>query len=108
MTYGLLTFAILAEVCATLLLKASNGWEKWWFAVISIALYMFATLLFALVLKAMNVGAAYAIWSGVGIGLVCAASALIWQQTLDIYALVGILFIAIGVVIITTKSQVLL
>ena len=107
MTYGLLTLAILAEVSATLLLKASNGWEKWWFAAVSIALYMFAGLLFALVLKAMNVGVAYAIWSGVGIGLVCVASAFIWQQTLDVYALVGILFIAFGVVIITTKSHVL-
>ncbi len=107
MTYGLLTLAILTEVCATLLLKASNGWEKWWFVAVSIALYMFSGFLFALVLKAMHVGAAYAIWSGVGIALVCIASAFIWQQALDIYAFIGIVFIAFGVVLIATKSQIL-
>ncbi|WP_217511886.1 SMR family transporter, partial [Vibrio metschnikovii] len=31
LVYIFLILAILTEVTATLLLKASNGWEKWWF-----------------------------------------------------------------------------
>jgi len=62
----------------------------------------------AFVLKSMNVGLAYAIWSGVGIALVCVASVFIWQQKFDIYALTGVLLIVVGTGLITLKSNVVL
>jgi len=108
MTYILLTAAVVTEVSATLLLKASNGWEKWEFGVASIFLYSISGFIFAFVLKSMNVGLAYAIWSGVGIALVCIASVLIWQQQFDIFAISGILLIVVGTLLITMKSGVAL
>ena len=87
MTYLYLVLAIITEVTATLLLKASNGWEKWWFGMGAIFFYAIAGGLLALVLKSMSVGLAYSIWSGVGIALVCIASVLFWRQKFDIYAL---------------------
>ena len=80
MTYVLLALAIITEVAATLLLKASNGWEKWPYGMGAIFFYSIAGMIFAFVLKSMNVGLAYAIWSGVGIALVCIASIFFWQQ----------------------------
>ena len=108
MTYLFLALAILTEVAATLLLKASNGWEKWWFGMGSIFFYSLAGIFLGFVLKNMSVGLTYTIWSGVGIALVCVASVLIWQQKFDVYAIAGITLIAIGTVLITAKSSVVL
>ena len=108
MIYVFLILAILTEVTATLLLKASNGWEKWWFGMGAIVFYSIAGMILAFVLKSMNVGLAYAIWSGVGIALVCVASVFIWQQKFDIYALTGVLLIVVGTGLITLKSNVVL
>ena len=96
------------EVAGTLLLKASNGWEKWWLGMGAVACYTLAGFFLAYVLKSMSVGLAYTIWSGVGIALVCVASILIWQQKFDTYATIGILLIVFGTVLITLKSNVLL
>ncbi|EKO3567036.1 DMT family transporter [Vibrio metschnikovii] len=108
LVYIFLILAILTEVTATLLLKASNGWEKWWFGMGAIFFYSIAGMTFAFVLKSMSVGLAYAIWSGAGIALVCVASVLIWQQKFDIYALAGVMLIALGTGLITLKSSVAL
>ena len=66
MTYLILAIAIVTEVTATMLLKASNGWEKWAFGYSAIFFYAVSGMLFAFVLKNMGVGIAYAIWSGMG------------------------------------------
>ncbi|MEM8498041.1 MAG: SMR family transporter [Pseudomonadota bacterium] len=108
MTYFLLLLAILSEVGATLLLKASNGWELWWFGVASIFFYSLAGIFLAFVLKSMSIGLAYTIWSGVGIALVCAASVLIWHQKFDTYAILGIALIFAGTILITAKSSVVI
>jgi len=108
MSYVFLTLAIISEVSATLLLKASNGWEKYWFGMASIFLYSLAGLFLGIVLKEISVGITYTIWSGVGIALVCAASILIWQQKFDAYAISGIALIFLGSLLITTKSSVVM
>ena len=108
MVYLFLSLAIITEVTATLLLKASNGWEKWWFGMGAIFFYSIAGMILAFVLKSMSVGLAYTIWSGVGIALVCIASVLFWQQKFDAYALAGILFIVLGTCLITLKSSVVI
>lgn len=108
MVYLLLLLAVVTEVTATLLLKASDGWVKWWFGMGSVFFYSLAGLFLGFVLKSMSVGLAYAIWSGVGIALVCIASVLIRQQRFDLYAVAGITLIATGTLLITVKSSVVL
>ena len=108
LVYLYLSLAIVCEVAATLMLKASDGWTKWSFGIGSIILYAIAGAIFALVLKGMSVGMAYAIWSGLGVGLVCVASVVIWNQQFDGYALAGIILIVLGTLLITTKSQTVL
>ena len=108
MPYFLLSLTILTEVAATLLLKSSNGWEKWWLGIASICLYSLSGVLLAFVLKTMSVGIAYTIWSGAGIALVCIASIFLWQQKFDIYAVIGIMMIFGGSMLITLKSSVVM
>jgi multidrug transporter EmrE-like cation transporter len=62
-----LGMAITLEVAATFLLKLSNGFEKWHWGMLSIALYSACFWMFAPALKVIPVGVAYAIWAGVGI-----------------------------------------
>ncbi|MAA73162.1 MAG: hypothetical protein CMN28_00465 [Salinisphaeraceae bacterium] len=59
----------------------------------------------AFCLKVMTVGTAYAIWSGVGITVVCGLSAWLWGQRLDTAAMLGISLILAGVLVITLKSR---
>ncbi len=88
------------------MLKASNGWTNIWFGIGSGVFYVIATILFAYVLKGMNMGIAYVIWSGVGIALICIASAVLWQQKFDIYAIIGVILIGAGTIVITAKSNI--
>ena len=67
---------------------------------------MVSGILFATVLKHMGVGVAYAIWSGMGIALITAASVILWKQTFDFYAAMGIILIVSGTLLITSKSAV--
>lgn len=108
MHYMFLGIAIVSEVTATLFLKASDGWTKWWFGAVSVLFYSVAGLLLGLVLKNMGVGLVYAIWAGVGIALVCLASIVLWGQRFDWAAIGGILMIVGGVLLITLKSEVVL
>ena len=98
----------MTEVAATLLLKASDGWEKWWYGMGAVFFYSVAGLILAFGLKSMSVGLAYTIWSGVGIALVCIASVLVWQKKFDIYAILSVLLIVAGTVLITLKSSVVM
>jgi small multidrug resistance pump len=106
MVYLTLALAIVSEVTATMLLKASNGWEKWYFGYASITCYAVSGVLFAYVLKHMGVSVAYAIWSGMGIATITALSVVFYKQTMDLYAVCGVLMILGGTLLITTKSAV--
>ena len=108
MHYIFLAVAIAFEVVATLMLKQSDGWSRWQWGMGSILFYALAGMLLAGCLRHMSVGMAYAIWAGAGIGLVCIASALLWNQRFDGPALAGIACIVAGVGIITLRSGVVL
>lgn len=50
-------------------------------------------------------GIAYAIWSGLGIVLVSVAAIFIYQQKLDLPAIIGMLLIIVGVLVINLFSK---
>lgn len=53
----------------------------------------------------MPLGIAYAIWSGLGIVLVSVAAIFIYNQKLDLPAIIGMLLIIIGVLVINLYSK---
>ena len=57
-----------------------------------------------LVVRSIPVGIAYAIWAGLGIVLVSIAAAFLYDQKLDLPALLGMGLIVAGVVVIQLFS----
>jgi small multidrug resistance pump len=105
MVYLYLAIAIVSEVVGTAALKASQEFTKLWPSLIVVAGYASAFYFLTLTLRTMPVGIAYAVWAGVGIVLICAVSWVVYKQTLDWPALLGIGLIAAGVVLINGFSS---
>lgn len=104
-TLLILFFAILSEVIGTVALKLSNGFTKPIPSVVVVIGYGASFYLLSLALKAMPIGVAYAIWSGVGLILTVIAGMVIWRETLDWARVVGIVLIIAGIVFINAISK---
>ena len=100
-----LSIAILAEVIATSALKAAEGFTRLTPSLLVIFGYGTAFYFLSLTLRTMQVGTAYAIWSGVGTVLVSLIAWILFNQKLDAAAIAGITLIIAGVVIIKFLSQ---
>lgn len=106
MVYVYLGLAIIAEVIATSALKASNEFTRLWPSVIVLVGYALAFYLLTLVLRTLPVGIAYAFWAGLGIVLVTLIGVLVFGETPDFPAIVGLAMIIGGVVVIQVFSKV--
>ena len=104
-TYLFLFIAIVFEIIATSSLKASEQFSKLWPSVITIAGYIAAFYFLSLSLNKLNLGIAYAIWSGVGIVVISIVGLLLFKQKLDLPAIIGIALIVCGVVVINVFSK---
>lgn len=105
MKWFFLAVAIVAETIATNALKASESFTKLWPSVLVIAGYAVAFYFLSLTLREIPVGIAYAIWSGAGIVLVTAISAILFGQKPDLPAIIGMALIICGVVVINLFSK---
>lgn len=102
--YLYLAIAIVAEVIATIALKAVDGFSKPLPLTLVVIGYGIAFWMLSLVMKSIPVGVTYAIWSGLGIVLISIASLLLYDQKLDLAALLGIGLIIAGVLVIQLFS----
>jgi small multidrug resistance pump len=100
-----LIVAILSEVIATTALKASDSFTKPWPSLIVVIGYGMAFYFLSLCLKMMSIGVVYAIWSGLGIVLLALIGTVVYKQTLDLAAWVGITLIVLGVVVLSLYSK---
>lgn len=100
-----LVIAIVTEVIATSALKASEGFSKPLPSVVVAIGYLVSFYFLSLTLKTIPVGIAYAIWSGVGIVLISLASWILYDQKLDLPALIGMGLIMLGVMVINLFSR---
>lgn len=103
--YIYLAIAIAAEVIATTSMKAIDGFNKPLPLLLVIGGYAIAFWMLILVVRTIPVGIAYAIWAGLGIVLVSIAAMFIYQQKLDLPAILGMGLIVSGVVVIQLFSQ---
>lgn len=98
MGYMYLIFTIIFEVLGTISMKLSLGFTK---LVPSILLFVFYGLslgALTLTLREMEVSIAYAIWSGVGTGLIAIISVVWFKETFSIVKLISITLIIVGVI----------
>ncbi|HIE3974537.1 TPA: multidrug efflux SMR transporter SsmE, partial [Serratia marcescens] len=97
--------AIVAEVIATTMLKAYEGFTRLWPSLLVVLGYGVAFWGLSMVVKSMPLGIVYAIWSGMGIVLVSVAAVFVYQQKLDWPAIVGMGLIIAGVLVINLLSK---
>jgi len=105
MSWFLLAVAITAEVIATTALKASDGFTRLYPSLVTCAGYAISFYCLAQTLRFIPVGIVYAIWSGVGIVAISIIGYLLYKQTLDGAALLGIGLIVAGVLVLNIFSR---
>lgn len=101
----LLFVAIIFEVIATSSLKASEEFTKLWPSIITVVGYGLAFYFLSLTLRSIPMGIAYAMWSGIGIVLVSIVGVLVYNQKLDMPAVIGMALIVLGVIVINVFSK---
>lgn len=100
----LLAGAIVAEVSATMALRAVID-QSFWIPLVVIG-YVTAFGLLARALRlGFPLGVAYAIWGAVGVALTAVLGAAIFGEVLSIPAVVGLGLIIVGVVLVETGSH---
>lgn len=104
--YWLFLFAaIVSEVTATSSLKASAGFSKIIPSVVVVIGYALSFYFLSLVLKAIPIGIAYAVWAGLGIVLLALVGWIVFGQALDTPAMIGIALILAGVIVMNVFSK---
>ena len=105
MKWVLLLIAVFGEVIGTTALKASEGFTRPMPSVVVVAGYAVAFYFLSLTLDKIPVGISYALWSGIGIVLISIISWALFDQRLDLAAMIGIALIISGVVVINLFSK---
>ncbi|MBT0780625.1 MULTISPECIES: DMT family transporter [Paracoccus] len=104
LTYATLFTAITLEVVGTTFLQRSEQFTRLVPTLLMGLCYAGSFYFLSLALRAMPLGIAYAIWSGLGIVLVSLIGLVVFGQRLDFAAVVGLSMIVAGVVIVNLFS----
>ncbi|MDQ6598221.1 multidrug efflux SMR transporter [Bacillus salipaludis] len=99
MSYLYLMLAIMGELIGSSLLKASEGFSKFYPTIGVIIAFVGCFFFLSLSLKTIPLNTAYAIWSGLGLVLTTVISVLIWKEKINMATITGIILILIGVII---------
>nr|WP_245587968.1 multidrug efflux SMR transporter [Carnimonas nigrificans] len=105
MSWVVLSIAIIAEVAGSTLLMKTEQFTRLIPTVGTLLLYGIAFYCLSLSLRHIPLGIAYSVWAGVGIVLTVISGVVIFQQRLDIAAVVGVSLIIIGVMVINLLSS---
>jgi len=97
--------AIVSEVVATSALKAAEGFTRPLPSLVVAVGYGIAFYCLSVVLRTLPVGITYAIWSGVGVALVALVGWLVYGQSLDLAAILGLTLIVAGVIVLNVFSK---
>jgi small multidrug resistance pump len=98
-----LLIAILTEVVGTTLMKVSQGLTRLIPALMMFLMYAISFVFMALALKKIEVGTAYAIWSGLGTALIATIGIFWFRESFNIPKLVGIALIIVGVILLNLR-----
>ncbi|MGI8819449.1 MAG: quaternary ammonium compound efflux SMR transporter SugE [Chthoniobacterales bacterium] len=98
MSWLYLFLAGLMEVAWAIGLKYSHGWSRLWPSVITALLMIVSFAFLSLALKALPIGTAYAIWTGIGAAGTAIAGIYLFGEPRDLVRLLCIGLIIAGVV----------
>ncbi|MET0404708.1 MAG: multidrug efflux SMR transporter [Cystobacter sp.] len=105
LAYGALGLAIVCEVTASAFLQKSEQFSRLGPTLLMVSLYACSFYFLSHALKMIPLGVAYAIWGGLGIVLTAVVGVVVFRQTLDAAALVGIALIISGVLVMRLLSH---
>lgn len=104
--YLMLAGAILAEVVATVCLRASAGFTRLVPSVVVVVGYITAFVLLSQVLKrGMALGLAYGVWAGIGVALVALAGVVFFNDRFTWLQVAGLVLVAAGVAALELGQQ---
>lgn len=102
MAYLLLLIAIIAEVVATSLLKATEGFRKLLPSLGVVIGYGIAFYTLSLTLLTLPLGITYAMWSGLGTATTASIGILVYKEVFSYKKALGLLCIIVGVVLLNS------
>lgn len=105
MHWFFLVMAILSEVAGTVCMKLSAGFSKTLPSVLMWVFYGICFAFLAFTLKKIDVGVAYAIWSGVGTALIAAVGVIYFREPFTLIRCIGLLTIIVGVIILNLSGS---
>jgi small multidrug resistance pump len=99
MGYLLLAGAIVAEIVATLSLRASEGLSRIGFVIVVAVGYLTAFVLLSQALtRGVPLGVAYGVWAAVGVAAVAVLSIPLFGESLSPIQVGGLVLVIVGVV----------
>jgi len=94
----LLVIAIVSEVIGTVLLRVSDGMSKLVPSIGMLAAYGVSVYMLALVLKHLDIGFTYAVWSGVGTAAITVIGVAAWGEPMGALKVLSIAAVIAGVI----------
>lgn len=104
-SYGFLTLAIVSEVTGSAFLQRSQQFTRIGPTLCMALSYVASFFFLSQALKHLPLGFAYAIWGGLGIVLTALISVIVFRQSLDGPAILGISLIIAGVIVMNVFSR---
>ncbi|MEQ9693278.1 SMR family transporter [Shimia sp. SDUM112013] len=103
--YLFLIAAVFMETVGTSALQASQQFTRLWPSVLVVVAYVISFYLLSMTLKYLPVGITYAIWSGLGIVFIAIIGYVVFKQSLDLPAVLGLGLIVLGILVINMFSK---
>jgi len=101
-----LSAAILFEVTGTTLMKVSDGFTKLLPSALMFVCYGISLAALTYAVQRIEIGIAYAVWSGVGTMLITVIGAVFFLQTLSMAQIGGIALIVSGVAVLNLGGNI--
>lgn len=98
MSWIYLILAITFEILGTTLMKLSDGFSNLKYAIAMLIFYVLSLSMLTLALKKLEIGIAYAIWSGVGIVLLSIIGVIFFKESINLPKIIFVSFILIGTI----------
>lgn len=105
MKYFILGVAILLEVAGTLHLPKSQNFTVFWPTLIIFISYGLAFYLLTFAVRDFPIAVVYSVWSGLGVFLVAIMGFVLYNQSLSWQAILGLVFIVIGVLLVNFYGE---
>ena len=98
MNWIYLGVAIIMEISGTTMMKLSEGFSRLIPSILMFLFYVGSLIFLTLALKKIDVGVAYAIWSGLGTAAITILGVMFFGEQINLMKVASILLIIVGVV----------